>query len=49
MKKEGFTEDRHIYKKCKSHDEDVQPACINEEEFAQQFFNFMRENPPYVV
>jgi hypothetical protein len=22
-------------KKCKSHDEDVQPAHINEEEFAQ--------------
>jgi hypothetical protein len=47
--KEGFMEDRHMYKKRKSHDEDVQPARINEEEFAQQFFNFMRKNPQYVV
>jgi hypothetical protein len=47
--KEGFTEDMHMYKKCKSHNEDVQPARINEEEFAQQFFNFMRKKPQYVV
>jgi hypothetical protein len=46
---EGFVEDKHMYKKHKSHDEDVQPACINEEQFAQQFFNFMRKNPQYVV
>jgi hypothetical protein len=38
-----------MYKKCKSHNEDVQPARINEEEFAQQFFNFMRKKPQYVV
>jgi hypothetical protein len=33
----------------KSHDKDVQPARINEEEFARQFLNFMRKNPQYVV
>jgi hypothetical protein len=38
-----------MYKKRKSRKEDVQPARINEEEFAQQFFNFMRKNPQYVV
>jgi hypothetical protein len=47
--KEGFVEHRHMYKKHKSHDEDVHPARINEEEFAPQFFNFMRKNPQYVV
>jgi hypothetical protein len=47
--KEEFAEDRHMYKKRKSRKEDVQPARINEEEFAQQFFNFMRKNPQYVV
>jgi hypothetical protein len=47
--KEGFVEDRHMYKKRKSHDEDVQPARINEEEFAHRFFNFMRKTPQYVV
>jgi hypothetical protein len=46
---EGLAEDKHMYKKRKSHDEDVQPARINEEEFAQQFFNFMRKNPQYLV
>jgi hypothetical protein len=38
-----------MYKKRKSQDEDVHPACINEEECAQQFFNFMKKNPQYVV
>jgi hypothetical protein len=38
-----------MYKKRKSHNEDVQPARINEEEFAQQFFNFLRKTPQYVV
>jgi hypothetical protein len=46
--KEGFMEDRHMYKKHKSHDEDVHHARINED-VAQQFFNFMRKNPQYVV
>jgi hypothetical protein len=43
--KEGFADESHLYKKRKTQ-EIVHNA---EETFAQQFFNFMRKNPQYVV
>jgi hypothetical protein len=46
--KEGFTEDIHMYKKCGRHDIDVESAN-NEEQFAAQFFNFMRKHPDIVI
>jgi predicted N-formylglutamate amidohydrolase len=43
--KEGFADESHMYKKHK-----MQEIMHNTEEiFAQQFFNFMRKNPQYVV
>jgi hypothetical protein len=46
--KEGFTEDIHMYKKCVRHDIDAESAN-NEEQFATQFFNFMRKHPDIVI
>jgi hypothetical protein len=43
--KEGFTDEIHMYKKRKTH-EIVHNV---EETFAQQFFNFMRKNPQYII
>jgi hypothetical protein len=43
--KEGFADESHMYKKRKTQ----QIAHNAEETFAQQFFNFMRKNPQYVV
>jgi hypothetical protein len=43
--KEGFADQSHIYKKRKPQD----LAHNTEETFAQQFFNFMRKNPQYVM
>jgi hypothetical protein len=39
--KEGFAEDIHMYKKHERHDIEAESAN-NEEQFASQFFNFMR-------
>jgi hypothetical protein len=41
--KEGFMEDIHMYKKHGRHDIDVE-STNNEEQFATQFFNFMRKH-----
>jgi hypothetical protein len=43
--KEGFADKSHMYKKRKTHEIEHN----TEEIFAQQFFNFMRKNPQYVV
>jgi hypothetical protein len=43
--KEGFADESHLYKKRKTQE----IAHNAEETFAQQFFNFMRQNPQYVV
>jgi hypothetical protein len=43
--KEGFTDESHLYKKCKTQE----IAHNAEETFAQQLFNFMRKNLQYVV
>jgi hypothetical protein len=43
--KEGFAYESHLYKKRKTQE----IAHNTEEIFAQQFFNFMRKNPQYVV
>jgi hypothetical protein len=42
--KEGFAEDIHMYKKCGRHDIEAEFAN-NEEQFASQFFNFLRKHP----
>jgi hypothetical protein len=43
--KEWFADESHLYKNCKT-----QEIVHNTKEtFAQQFFNFMRKNPQYVV
>jgi hypothetical protein len=46
--KEGFAEDIHMYKKRGRHDIEAEPAN-NEEQFASQFFNFMRKHPELVI
>jgi hypothetical protein len=46
--KEGFTEDIHLYKKHGRHDIEVESAN-NEEQFANQFFNFMRKHSYIVI
>jgi hypothetical protein len=46
--KEGFMEDIHMYKKHGKHDIDVESAN-NEEQFATQFFNFMKKHPDIVI
>jgi hypothetical protein len=43
--KEGFMEDLHMYKKCGRHDIDAN----NEEQFATQFYNFMRKHPCVII
>jgi hypothetical protein len=43
--KDGFADESHMYKKHKTH----KIVHNTEETFAQQFFNFMRKNPQYVV
>jgi hypothetical protein len=43
--KEEFADESHMYKKRKTQE----IAHNTEETFAQQFFNFMRKNPQYVV
>jgi hypothetical protein len=43
--KDGFVDLSHMYKKLKTHE----IAHNVEETFEQQFFNFMRKNPQYVV
>jgi hypothetical protein len=43
--KEGFVDESHMYKKRKTHE----IAHNIEETFEQQFFNFMRKAPQYVV
>jgi hypothetical protein len=43
--KEGFVDESHMYKKHKTQE----IAHNAEETFAQQFFNFMRKKPQYVV
>jgi hypothetical protein len=47
--KEGSAEDKHMYKKRGRHDEDAEPANNNEEQFAHQFFNFLRKHPELVM
>jgi hypothetical protein len=46
---EGFTEDIHMYKKHGRHNKDVESTNNNEEEFATQFFNFMRKHSYIVI
>jgi hypothetical protein len=46
--KEEFTEDIHMYKKHGRHDIEAESAN-NEEQFATQFFNFMRKHPDIVI
>jgi hypothetical protein len=46
--KEGFMEDIHMYKKCGRHNIDAE-SVNNEEQFATQFFNFMRKHPYIVI
>jgi hypothetical protein len=46
--KEGFVDDIHMYKKHGRHDIDAESAN-NEEQFATQFFNFMRKYPDIVI
>jgi hypothetical protein len=46
--KEGFMEHIHMYKKHGRHDIDVESAN-NEEQFATQFFNFMRKHPNIII
>jgi hypothetical protein len=46
--KEGFVEDIHMYKKCGRHDIELESAN-NEEQFAYQFFNFMRKHSKLII
>jgi hypothetical protein len=46
--KEGFMEDIHMYKKRGRHDIDGE-SVNNEEQFATQFFNFMRKHPYIII
>jgi hypothetical protein len=46
--KEGFAEDIHMYKKHGRYYIDIEYAN-NEEQFATQFFNFMRKYPDIVI
>jgi hypothetical protein len=46
--KEGLVEDIHMYKKRGRHDIEAE-ATNNEEQFASQFFNFMRKHPKLVI
>jgi hypothetical protein len=46
--KEGFMEDIHMYKRCGRHDIEAE-STNNEEQFATQFFNFMRKHPDIVI
>jgi hypothetical protein len=44
----GFTEDIHIYRKHGRHD--IEAECENnEEQFATQFFNFMRKHLELII
>jgi hypothetical protein len=44
----GFTEDIHIYRKRGRHD--IEAECENnEEQFATQFFNFMRKHLELII
>jgi hypothetical protein len=45
---EGFVEDIHIYKKRGGHDIEGESAN-NKEQFASQFFNFLRKHPELVI
>jgi hypothetical protein len=47
--KEGFTEYIHMYKMCGRDDKDAEFANNDEEQFATQFFNFMRKYPDIVI
>jgi hypothetical protein len=42
-------EDIHMYKKCGIHDKDAEFANNDEEQFASQFFNFMRKYPDIII
>jgi hypothetical protein len=46
--KEGLAEDIHMYKKCERHDIEAESAN-NEEQFASQFFNFLRKHQELVI
>jgi hypothetical protein len=46
--KEWLVEDIHMYKKRGRHDIEVE-SINNEEQFASQFFNFMRKHPKLVI
>jgi hypothetical protein len=46
--KEGFAEDINMYKKHGRHDIEAGYAN-NEEEFATQFFNFLRKHPELII
>jgi hypothetical protein len=48
LRKEGFTEDIHMYKKHGRLDLDAEFAN-NEEQFATQFYNFMRKHQDIVI
>jgi hypothetical protein len=38
-----------MYKKCARHDKDAESANNDEEQFATQFFNFMRKHPDIII
>jgi hypothetical protein len=46
--KEGFVEDIHMYKKRGRHDIDAE-STNNGEQFATQFFNFMRKHLDIII
>jgi hypothetical protein len=46
--KEGFVEDIHMHKKRGRHDIEAESAN-NEEQFASQFFNFLRKHAELVI
>jgi hypothetical protein len=46
--KEGFVVDIHMYKKHGRHDIEAE-STNNEEQFASQFFNFLRKHPKLVI
>jgi hypothetical protein len=47
--KKGFMEDIHMYKKLGRHDTNTESANNDKEQFASQFFNFMRKHPNIII
>jgi hypothetical protein len=47
--KEGFAEDIHMYKKHRRHNIDAEFANNDDEQFATQFFNFIRKHSDIII